>query len=279
VAVRLARRVSAEILDIAQLRAGLGVPQSARLQTLELLESVDSTNTRLLVQAAPTPGFAKVCIAERQTAGRGRRGRSWMSAPGGALTLSVGWRLERAQGAAGLSLAVGVAVVRALERLDAHGLRLKWPNDIWLADRKVGGVLTELAGEAPRLHAVVGVGLNVTLEEETRRAWAAAGVRAAAVADACRLPPSRNRLAAALIDEILALLVGFEAHGFGACHADWSRLDALRDRPVRLSEGAQPLEGWARGVDEGGALLLDTGARVHRVLAGEVSLRLAEGAT
>jgi BirA family biotin operon repressor/biotin-[acetyl-CoA-carboxylase] ligase len=281
-AVPTTRRLSdLERLDAARIRLELGESQARRIERLEVLETVDSTNTHLLHGNPPAPGRAHLCLAEFQSAGRGRQGRTWIAPAGSGITLSIGWRFEGARGPAyrgpaGLSLAAGVAILRALERIGALGARLKWPNDVWLADRKLGGVLVELQGAAHALHAVIGVGLNVLLDEETRRGLAAAGTQAAAVADACREVPSRNRLAGALIDALIAMLVQFEREGFEAFHADWSLNDALKDRPARIAAGERSLSGRARGVDAEGALLLDTGEAIHRVVSGEASLRLAE---
>jgi len=269
--------VPTEALDAARIRAELGEPQAARLERLEVLEEVDSTNLRLLATPPPPLGRAGVCIAERQTAGRGRQGRRWLAPSGSGITLSVGWCFGGSASAPALSLAAGVAIVRALTRVGALGVKLKWPNDVWLADRKLGGVLIEQQGEGSgSLHTVIGVGVNVALTAQMRREIEETGVRVASVADACGETPSRNRLAGALIDELIAALVEFERAGFGAFRAAWSSHDALLDRPARLLAGERTLTGRARGVDLDGALLLDTGDRVQRVMSGEVSLRPGE---
>lgn len=276
-AVRLTSPV--ELIDAEHVRAAMSPEHAARLERLEVLLEVDSTSTRLLGRGPPPPGRAEACLAERQTAGRGRQGRPWVTPFGCAIALSVGWRFEAATHArAGLSLATGVAIVRALERAGARGVQLKWPNDVWFHDRKLAGVLVELQGEASgTLHVVIGVGLNVALSADIRRALEASGVRAAAAADACPSVPSRNRLAGTLIDELAGMLLEFEREGFAPFRPAWSALDALKDRPARLVSGEHSLVGRARGVDEDGALLLESGARTHRVVSGEVSLRLAEG--
>jgi BirA family biotin operon repressor/biotin-[acetyl-CoA-carboxylase] ligase len=276
--VPVARGVArSERLDAARIRAELAASRAGRLERLEVLDEVDSTNTRLLAGPPPPCGRAEVCIAELQSSGRGRQGRPWVALRGSGITLSIGWCFERMQRAPALSLAVGVAALRALERVGAAGVMLKWPNDLWLAERKLGGVLVELqTQESGTLHAVIGVGLNVTLSAPMRRALEEVGARAGAVADACRgEPPRRDALAGVLLDELIAMLVEFEREGFQAFHAAWSQHDALKDRPASVGEGERTLVGRARGVDLEGALLLDTGDRVHRVVSGEVSLRPA----
>jgi len=278
-AVPIARGLTVERLEPGRLWAEIAAPQRSRIQDLELLETVASTNSHLLARTPPAPGYAHVCLAEHQVAGRGRQGRRWVTPPGSGVTLSVGGRLEStAAHATGLSLAVGVAVVRALERAGAGGLALKWPNDVWWSGRKLGGVLVELQGDPAPLYVVIGVGLNVLLSAPARREIEASGVRVASVADACARPPSRNRVAGALIDELIALLPRFDSRGFADFHAEWSRLDALAGRRVRVLAARQTLEGRAGGVDEQGALLLDTGAGVERVVSGDVTLRLAQEA-
>jgi BirA family biotin operon repressor/biotin-[acetyl-CoA-carboxylase] ligase len=157
---------------------------------------------------------------------------------------------------------------------------LKWPNDIWFQDRKIGGVLIELRAEASGpAHVVIGVGLNVALSAAARREIEAGGVRVAAVADACAVAPSRNLVAGALLDELLSMLGQFEREGFAAFRDAWMALDALSGRPVQVLLADTAISGTARGVDQEGALLLDTGDRVQRFVSGEASLRVIEGDT
>jgi BirA family biotin operon repressor/biotin-[acetyl-CoA-carboxylase] ligase len=162
-----------------------------------------------------------------------------------------------------------------LARAGAQGIALKWPNDIWLGDRKLGGVLLELRAEASGpAYVVIGVGINVTLAPAVRGQIEASGVRVAAVAEACSSTPSRNFLAGAIIDELLSMLVSFELGGFAAFREAWASLDALRDRPARVLLGDKSVSGTARGVDAYGALLLESGGRIQEFVSGEVSLRL-----
>jgi len=270
-----------ELLDARRIGAELGPQRVAQLRTLELKFEVDSTNTRLLGKAPPPPGRADACMSELQHAGRGRRGRRWIAPFGAGVALSVAWTFSDGAGAlAALSLGVGVAVARALARAGAQGVTLKWPNDIWLRDRKVGGVLIELRAEASGpAHVVIGIGLNVDLPAAARREIEASGVRVAAVADACAVPPSRNLVAGAILDELLSMLGQFEREGFAAFRDAWTALDGLNGRPARVLLGDTVISGTARGVDQEGALLLDTGDRVQRFVSGEASLRVIEGET
>jgi BirA family transcriptional regulator, biotin operon repressor / biotin---[acetyl-CoA-carboxylase] ligase len=274
---RLAKPV--ELLEAGRIRAQLCAESLAHLRALQLLFEVDSTNTRLLASAQPPPGMADVCIAELQHAGRGRLGRRWIAPFGGGLALSLGWTCsDVVRTLPALSLGVGVAVSRALSRAGAEGISLKWPNDIWFNDRKLGGVLIELRGEAGGpAHVVIGVGVNIGMPEEARKELEASGVGVAAVADACRQPPSRNLAAGAILDELLSMLLQYERFGFAAFRDAWSALDGLNGRPAQVIVGQNSILGIARGVDADGALLLETPDRVQRFVSGEASLRLTDG--
>jgi BirA family biotin operon repressor/biotin-[acetyl-CoA-carboxylase] ligase len=270
-----------ELLDARRIGAELKSERRAQLRTLELKFDVDSTNTRLLGNAPPPPGQADACLTELQHAGRGRRGRRWIAPFGTGVAMSVAWTFSDGAGAlAALSLGVGVAVARALARAGAQGVMLKWPNDIWLRDRKIGGVLIELRAEAGGpAHVVIGLGINVDLPAAARREIEAGDVRVAAVADACAVAPSRNLVAGAILDEVLSMLGQFEREGFAAFRDAWAALDALSGRPACVLLGQTATSGTARGVDQEGALLLDTGDRVQRFVSGEASLRVIEGDT
>lgn len=265
-----------ELLDAAIIRDCLGARTQARLESLEVPFEVDSTNTRLLEGAKPPAGKACVMLTERQVQGRGRRGRAWIAPFGRNLALSVSWEFEEAPGElSALSLAAGVGVARALQRIGARGVGLKWPNDIWYRDRKMGGILLEMRGEAagPAL-VVIGVGLNVTLAPTGLTGLPADAVAPAAVAEACAQTPSRNALASALIAELIDVLSTFGRSGFAPFVAPWSELDVLRDRPARLRTGEREQAGTAMGIDADGALLMRIDGATVRFVSGEASLRM-----
>jgi BirA family transcriptional regulator, biotin operon repressor / biotin---[acetyl-CoA-carboxylase] ligase len=274
---RLSRPV--ELLDVSRIRAELADDRKPHLHNLELLFEVGSTNTRLLSSAPPPPSTADICIAELQHAGRGRLGRRWFAAFGGGITMSLGWTCsDVVRTLPALSLGVGVAVSRALVRAGALGIQLKWPNDIWFDDRKLGGVLIELRAEAGGpAHVVIGVGVNVSLPEAARREIEAGGVAVAAVADACKEPVSRNMVAGAILDELLSMLLQYERFGFAAFRDAWTALDGLNGRGAQVVVGDSAVSGIARGVDADGALLLETQDRLQRFVSGEASLRLIHG--
>ena len=261
---------------IAAIAAKLG--DAARRFDIDLLPSCDSTNAVLLARAEAGAPSGTVVITTEQTAGRGRRGRSWFASPGDSLTFSLLWRFAPGTAPAGLSLAVGVAVARALTKVPAgtHGAgagntALKWPNDILRDGRKLGGILIELVPGAPHA-AVIGIGINLHLPPgmpEDVRAASAALCAASETAD-------ENALYATLLGELLVTLEIFATHGFSAWRAEWLARHAFQDACVSLaSDFATPRLGICRGVDSDGALLLDVDGRVERILSGEVSLRPA----
>jgi BirA family transcriptional regulator, biotin operon repressor / biotin---[acetyl-CoA-carboxylase] ligase len=274
---RLPRPV--ELLDISRIRAELADDCKSHLHGMELLFEVGSTNTRLLSSAPPPPSTADVCLAELQHAGRGRLGRRWIAPFGGGIAMSLGWTCsDVVRTLPALSLGVGVAVSRGLTRVGAAGIQLKWPNDIWFEDRKLGGVLIELRAEAGGpAHVVIGVGLNVSLPAEARHEIEATGAAVAAATDACKETVSRNMLAGAILDELLSMLLQYERFGFAAFRDAWTALDGLNGRPAQVMVGESVVSGIARGVDADGALLLETQDRMQRFVSGEASLRLIHG--
>ncbi|HEU4517543.1 MAG TPA: biotin--[acetyl-CoA-carboxylase] ligase [Steroidobacteraceae bacterium] len=252
------------------------LPQAARdmLRNLEVHESLASTSDRLLAVTDLPGGRFDACLAEFQSAGRGRRGRHWVAPFASGLCLSVSWTFRDTPAALGaLSLAAGVATLRALGRSGFGGLSLKWPNDIVHGDAKLGGILIDLRGEAAGpAYVVIGTGINVRLPRAARERLAADGVEVVELAS-LGPPPARSELAAVLIAELAQALVEFGARGLAAFADEWSRADSLAGRPVRVLQGGQPLEGVARGVDGDGALLLEVGGHRQRILSGEVSVR------
>ncbi len=233
--------------------------------TVEVLQEVDSTNSELMRRARSGQMAPVLLVAERQTAGRGRLGRGWRSAPGESLTFSLGMKLAPAKWS-GLSLAVGVSLAETLH----PRIRLKWPNDLWVDDRKLGGILIETASfgngaDAPR-YAVIGVGLNILPPQSTGLSTAPACL-GELLAD-CDAAEVLLQIAAPLVRTVQA----FEALGYGPFQMRFDARDALRDRAVVLSDG---LAGTAHGTDESGALLVHTAAGMRTVTSSEVSVRPA----
>lgn len=240
---------------------------------LEIHDHLPSTNTLLMQKAQQGAPHPTCIVAETQGAGRGRRGRTWHSPLGGGLTFSLLWRFN--QGAAalsGLSLAVGIALVRALKSEGLEDIALKWPNDILHRQQKLAGILIELQGDVlgPST-AVIGIGMNLELSGEFR---AQIEQPVTDFASAAKASYDRNRLFGKLLSHLLDLLRQFESEGFASLKSEWLRHHAYQGKPVRLlfPNGRQE-EGTAIGIDEDGALLVDTGRGPLRFSSGEVSLR------
>ncbi|AWF83332.1 bifunctional biotin--[acetyl-CoA-carboxylase] synthetase/biotin operon repressor [Microbulbifer sp. A4B17] len=261
-------------LDLLSERAvNAHLDSSARrlLRELFIFDEVSSTNSLLLERIEEGGGHAVVMLAERQSAGRGRRGRNWVSPYGTSISLSVGWEFSGGvQSLEGLSLAVGVAVAQALARFSVPGVRLKWPNDVWCQGRKLAGVLLELKGDlTDRCSVVIGVGLNNGLSakvaEEIDQPWA----------DLQQVRPGigRNELTAAILSELLPMLATYPEKGFAAYRDTWSTLDQFAGQQVQLQSGSLSWRGVVAGVDEKGALLLDTDDGKKSFHGGEISLR------
>lgn len=246
------------------------------LVAIEVVDEIASTSTELLRRAQRKDIHASVLAAEWQTAGRGRRGRKWTAVAGGSLTFSLGWRFDQGAGyLAGLSLAVGVAVIRALEAEGLPGVELKWPNDLIHRHLKVGGILVELNGDAlgPST-VVVGVGLNVRMPVIAKRDIDQPVSDLTAVAGRGAGPIDRNRLLARLVAELASAFTAYADTGFPPFAAEWQRRHAYQGKPVKLllPDGAS-VTGTVAGVDSAGALVLADGPRRARFLSGEISLR------
>ncbi len=256
--------------------------------TIEVLASVDSTNDRLLARAQRGESPAAwgrrsedlqpfLLVAERQTAGRGRRGQRWLSEPGASLTFSLALKLEPPAWT-GLSLAVGVALAEALDPAAdaAPRIGLKWPNDLWLMDapgrgRKLGGILIETVPTPGGRLAVIGIGLNV-------RPLPATADHRSGYACLQELQPALDAPAALwrVARPLVLALQRFEAEALTPALAAYARRDLLAGQPVRTTDPAVA-EGIATGIDHDGALCVRVGEALHRVVGGEVSIRLAQG--
>lgn len=268
---RLARPI--ELLQRETILQGLDANSRQHLNALEVFSEIDSTNSYLLEIAKQGEASAYACLAEQQHAGRGRRGRNWVSPYGGNIYLSLLWRFNcGAAQLGGLSLAVGVAVNRALRDIGLEHARLKWPNDILLDERKLAGILLEMAGEASGPCVVVmGIGLNVRTPAaamgEVEQAW---------VDLESSLPHKvgRNQLVSYLLQHLIDISRQFEQHGFHAFQDEWNENHAFGGRQVELQLPDRQLSGVALGVDRSGALLLSHEGRTTRFHGGEVSLRV-----
>ena len=238
-----------------------------------VLPVIDSTNQYLLERIGELKS-GDACVAEYQQAGRGRRGRKWFSPFGANLYLSMYWRLEQGPAAAiGLSLVIGIVMAEVLQGLGAEKVRVKWPNDLYLDDRKLAGILVELTGKTgDAAQIVIGAGINLTMRnvssEVVNQGWVnlqEAGIHI-----------DRNALAVNLIAELRKALQTFEQEGLSPWLSRWKALDNFIDRPVKLIIGDREIFGISRGIDTQGALLLEQDGVIKPWMGGEISLRSAE---
>lgn len=244
---------------------------SGRFDVVAVAECA-STNTVLMRRAAAGAPSGTVLVADRQTAGRGSRGRAWAASPEASLTFSVLWTFPGGlTRLSGLSLAVGVAVVRALARCGAAGVMLKWPNDILHGDAKLGGILVELDADDAAARVVVGIGLNLRLPASIGEG---AALPPAALDRIVAALPDRHLLLARLLVELARVFDRFSADGFAGLRDEWHACHAWQERPVRLlRDGRVEKEGVCAGADADGALLVRTADGLERCLSGDVSLR------
>ncbi len=260
-----------DLLDRESLTSKLDPATRTGIADIHLHREIPSTNSCL--SALGASGHGVVCLAERQTGGRGRRGRQWVSPFARNIYLSLGWTFGGgAAGLEGLSLAVGVAVKRALAGAkNAGGVRLKWPNDLVFEGRKLGGILVEMQGDpAGDCYVVLGVGLNLGMPADGARSvdqpWA----------DLSEVGSfARNELAAALLNELLPMLHRFPEQGFAALRDEWQASDLCLDRPVQLTTPDAALQGIARGVAPNGAIRIEMDGEIRNYSGGEISLRLS----
>ncbi|EGT4374148.1 bifunctional biotin--[acetyl-CoA-carboxylase] ligase/biotin operon repressor BirA [Cronobacter malonaticus] len=241
--------------------------------SVTVLPVIDSTNQYLLDRLSELDS-GDACIAEYQQAGRGRRGRKWFSPFGANLYLSMYWRLEQGPAAAiGLSLVIGIVMAEVLHELGADQVRVKWPNDLYLNDRKLAGILVELTGKTgDAAQIVIGAGINLAMRQVesdiVNQGWInlqEAGIKV-----------DRNELAVRLIEKLRASLRQFEQEGLAPFLTRWEKLDNFIHRQVKLIIGEREIYGISRGIDNQGALLLEQNGVIKPWVGGEISLRSAE---
>ncbi len=259
-----------DLLDQRDIVDGIASQHRSRV-SLQVLDEVDSTNADVLRRWPQENAEIPVSIADCQTAGRGRRGRTWQSPRGENLYLSLGLTFQGGFAILdGLSLVLGEAVANAIEQIGGRDIRLKWPNDIFLPQGKLGGILVELQGELQEgvARVIVGVGINVhmTRAEGVDQSWTSLALAFPEVAWC------RNRLAAAVLNAIMDAAAVFADSGFPVFREAWQARDMFAGRPLRAHGGG--LEGVGAGVDDAGNYLLQTPAGTVPVRAGEISLRV-----
>jgi BirA family transcriptional regulator, biotin operon repressor / biotin---[acetyl-CoA-carboxylase] ligase len=261
-----------ELFNQADIQQALSKDIQSLISSFEIHFQINSTNSYLVEKSRQGAATGVVCLAELQTDGKGRRGREWVSPFGSNIYLSILWRYDQGPATiSGLSLAAGVAVIRALGQFKINDVGLKWPNDIYWQQQKLGGILVEVSGEAEGPCCVVlGIGLNVHLDQQEAGKIDQPWVDLQHITD--QNPPSRNVLAAALINELLPVMAEYENKGFSHYLEEWRDYDCMRNKAVTLHMGYNQQEGIVQGIDDNGLLLLTRQDGVTQAFAsGEVS--------
>ena len=259
-----------ELLDAEKIRAALDEKTRKLLGDLDILTITDSTTNYIRTKTKS----ASVCLAEQQTAGRGRRGRQWFSPFGRNIYMSLLWRFAAGPAAlAGLSLVVSIAVAESLIAFGIQGIGIKWPNDIVHSQQKLAGILLDIYGDAAGpCEVIISVGLNVAMSAVTDididQAWT----------DLTKITgtqPSRNQLVAMMLNRMLAALNQFATAGLAAFTDQWQALDVLAGKPIILHTAAGDVTGVAAGINQRGELQVKVNGKLQSFNSGEVSVRIS----
>ncbi|TDJ17860.1 MAG: bifunctional biotin--[acetyl-CoA-carboxylase] ligase/biotin operon repressor BirA [Gammaproteobacteria bacterium] len=268
---RLSRSI--EFLDKQLLLSRMRSPAVKILNKLEIFEEIDSTNKYLLESPEISDKHACVILAEYQTQGRGRRGNSWISPFGSGISLSIAWHFEQpVESLTCLSLAAGSAVIRVLTTMGFDGVGLKWPNDIFFQEKKLGGLLIEMKGEtAGPCDVVIGLGLNFAFplgfEGNIEQHW----TDLLSIKDPT---PSRNHIAAELVSAVMLLLDSYANICTEDIINEWQQYDCMRGKKAKLKLQGKNIHGLIMGIDNDGSLLMSVDNRIQKYTAGEISLRM-----
>ncbi|ETX09936.1 biotin--protein ligase [Marinomonas ushuaiensis DSM 15871] len=257
-----------ELLSESSLR-DCGLPDTVNVELAFETESTNQDAKRYINEGKPLPALISV---ERQTKGKGRRGRHWESGVAKNLTLSFAWRFENGPSVVeGLSLAAGVAVARVLKKMGIPNPGLKWPNDIQVDGQKICGILLEMVADQDVCDVIIGIGLNIEMDEafmvSVDQPWTDLVSRV-------EPRPSRNTILAELTKELVGVCELFEGgHGMKHFQHHWQAYDVLFNQFVTVSSVAQQRQGIARGIDSKGALLIEENGELIALHGGEISVR------
>ena len=260
------------LLSKAEIQSRLNPSVKSLLSKLDVFDQLDSTNNYLMLQARRTNESGQVCLAEYQSSGKGRRGRQWVSPFASNIYLSILWRFNQTISAlGGLSLVVGVAVIRALNQLGIADVGLKWPNDIFWQQKKLGGILIEIIGESEGpCCAVIGLGLNVRMSDKVMHAINQPWVDLEHILGHSNT--DRNVFVAALLNEIVMILNAFNPQSLQANLDEWRQYDCMRNQVVTLFMQGQAIHGIVQGINQEGLLILMTQSGDMKAFAsGELS--------
>lgn len=254
-----------EPLTIEQIHLAIEPENTCHLSGMDIFDSIDSTNTWLLEKARQGAPSGSVCLAEEQTQGRGRLGRSWYSPRGTNIYCSLLWCFKDiTQDLSGLGIAVGVMVINALRQYGIQsGLQLKWPNDVLAMNRKLSGILLERVG---KYSVVIGVGLNLDVRPAQEKNWID-------ISELTGRPAQRNFLTGLLLNEMLKQLPQFERQGLTPFLSEWKKHDALLDKNILIVTPEKNIRGVMRGITDAGELLLENETGLQCFRYGEVSVR------
>jgi BirA family biotin operon repressor/biotin-[acetyl-CoA-carboxylase] ligase len=266
---------SLELLETSKINEAIDDQARALISSLEIHDQIDSTNRYLVERSQHGAPSGAVCFAEHQTAGKGRRGRQWVSPYGCNIYLSILWRFQQGPGAiSGLSLAIGVAVIRALKQHQIGDIGLKWPNDIYSQGKKLGGILVEVSGETDGpCSAVIGLGLNLFVPETQAHGITQAWTDLTKITGQNQL--FRNKLAGTLLNQLLPVIAEYEGIGIKAYLDEWRDYDCLTGKTAALFVGSQQFQGIVQGIDDNGMLLVEhPDGKVQAFASGEVSFNV-----
>lgn len=262
------------------IRDALGESAREQLDELVLMETVPSTNTWMNEQQRPGIGRFKAVLAKQQTAGRGRHGKRWASPPGAGLYLSIGYTFQRTPAnLACMTLATGIATLQALENAGAVKLGLKWPNDIFGNDEKLGGILVDAqTGAGGHISVICGIGINVDLSliEPSGDRPSNPEYSITDLKSHCDALPARCATAGAIIERVMRAITIFESGGLEPFRADWKKYDWLKGKPVDVDMPGAEFDGIADGIDEHGALHVITPQGRRVVYTGTVRVKKVE---
>ena len=267
-----------ELLDAQQLTRDFREMGICDLDQVEIFTELDSTNQYLAKNRPQRSNAMRICCAEYQSAGRGRRMRNWSAPFGSGVFMSCAWSFDTSPAElASLSLVTGVAAARAIQSVCGLDIELKWPNDLVVNERKLGGILVESTAESHgACHVIIGIGVNVSVSDDLLSKvsdWRDGAIDLR-TANSGKVP-SRNALVFALACELGKCLSAWERDGNGAYLQEWRSRDYLSDRPVKLINVSTPIIGHARGIADDGALLIeDESGAISSIRAGEVSVRI-----
>lgn len=261
-----------ELLDGEEIKKHLKAGTKNRISDLDVLFETDSTNQRLIEYLVSSSIHGRVMLAEYQSGGRGRRGKHWCSPLAGSINLSLGWYYDLPpENLACISLAAGIAVMRALKRMKINDVRLKWPNDIMAGGKKLGGILVETRSEsAGAIDIIIGLGINIDCDDAIRNLDQAA----IDIATLCPSLPSRNQLTALLIEELILMMQQIPKISKKTLLDEWRKYDYAIGHRATVDLSGQEYEGTVLGIDDDGLLLMKIRGNIKKFTSGQVSLKV-----